>query len=187
MRIFLLVCLAFILSSAIGQSKYKFHSQNYLGVLEGNEPSSFQVQSVNGFQRGTWFGGIGTGIDYYFFRSVPLFLSFSKYLTPKERSIFFSVDGGTNFVWDKSTARDYNAFRSDGHFKPSLYFGGSAGYRIGLKNKRDAVLLNIGYSAKYMEETMTSTTFCIVPPCPYFTEKFNYHLSRVSLKVGWQF
>lgn len=187
MKIILLLCSVLIFSITFGQAKYKFHSENYLGVLEGNEPSAFQIQSINGFRRGTWFAGIGTGIDYYFYRTVPLFLSLSKYLTRKERSFFFSVDGGTNFVWDKSTGSAYNEYRNNGAFTPSLYFGGSAGYRISLKNKRDAVLLNIGYSAKYIEESIKTFSPCLVPPCPEYNEKYKYNFSRVSLKVGWMF
>jgi hypothetical protein len=173
--------------TAVGQSGFKFHSRNYIGLVNGESLSGFQVQTINGFQKGTWFGGVGTGLDFYFYRTVPLFLSFTKFLTARDRSFYFSVDGGTNFVWDNNTANSINGRRSDGDFTPSLYYGASAGYKIGLKNKRDAILLNIGYSAKYVEEAIKTMTFCINPPCPEFDDKYHYRFNRLSLKVGWMF
>lgn len=186
MRVAFVLILLF--TCTIGQSQLKFHSQNYIGVLEGGAaPSAFQLQSINGLQSGTWFGGVGTGIDYYFVRTVPLFLSFTEYFTAKDRSFYVTLDGGFNFVWDKTTGNLYNGFRSDGDFKPALYFGASAGYKIGLKNKRDAILLNIGYSAKHLKEKIRTNSFCNNPPCTELYEKYDYELNRLSLKIGWMF
>lgn len=172
--------------NANSQAKTKFRSQNYVGVLEGSGGSNFQLLSVNGFQRSTWFGGLGTGLDYYYYRSVPLFLSVNKYLCACDRSLFFSLDGGYNFVWDNNTANEINGFRK-GEFEPSLYWGAGLGYKIGLKNKRDAVLLNVGFSSKHVKEEVMDRWWCIDPPCPETKEKLSYKFNRLSLRVGWQF
>jgi hypothetical protein len=176
----------FLVSDGVAQSKTKFHSQNYIGVLEGSRASNFQVLSINGFQKSTWFGGIGTGLDYYYFRSVPLFLSVSKYLCACERSFFFSADGGYNFVWDKSTGNFFNGERN-GDFDPALYWSAGFGYKVGLKNKKDAVLMSLGFSAKHVKEEIRSIYMCFMPPCLETTEKYNYKLNRLSLRIGWQF
>src|SRR5687768_17116750 len=124
------IIITFIISQSLaGQSKFKFQSQNYIGVVGGEKDASIQLHTINGLQRGTWFGGVGTGLDYYFHRSVPLFLSLSKYVTSKANSLYFSLDGGTSFVWDKSTGSKYNWYRDDGNFTPSLYYGAHAGYK----------------------------------------------------------
>lgn len=184
--IVVLMCAALCSGTAAAQ-KTQFHSQNYVGVLEGDARSAFQLLSINGLQRATWFAGLGTGLDYYFFRSVPLFLSITKFTSSSDRSFYFTADGGVNFVWDKTTANPYNMYRSDGEFRPSLYAGLSAGYKVGLKNKKDAILLNIGYSAKQVRETLESDIFCINPPCPKYYDRYNYKLNRLSLKIGWMF
>ena len=168
------------------QKKAEFHSQNYAGVLEGEHGSKFQLQSINGMQWRTWFAGIGTGIDYYYFRSVPLFLSFNKFLCSCNRSFFFSLDGGVNWVWDNNTENNINWSRN-GDFAASPYWGTGIGYKIGLKNKKDAVLLNIGYSQKRAREFVNSVPFCRFPPCPELTDVYRYRLNRLSLRVGWQF
>ncbi|MFI5151955.1 MAG: hypothetical protein ACHQET_01395 [Chitinophagales bacterium] len=55
-----------------------FHSYNQIGLLEAETGSAFQIQSVNGMQYKSWFGGIGVGLDYYRFRSIPFFLDLRK-------------------------------------------------------------------------------------------------------------
>jgi hypothetical protein len=181
-----LLFIAFSLNAA-AQKKLAFHSQNTVGLLEGQASSAFQLQSVNGFQYKTWFAGVGTGLDYYYFRSIPLFVSLQKDLFDKSRTLFFNVDGGVNFFWDdEDEATRFNSFiRTD--FKPSLYCGGGLGYKIGLKNKKDAVLVNLGYSFKRLKEEREISTFCINPPCPTTIEHYDYSLNRLSLKLGWQF
>jgi hypothetical protein len=179
---FLLVC-----SVAVAQSKFTFHSQNYIGVVAGEEDNDYQLQSINGFQKNTWFGGVGIGLDRYIIRSVPLFLSFTKYLSERQNSFYISVDGGTNFVWDNNSGNRYNGYNDNGKFTPSLYLGGDAGYRMGLKNKRNAILMNIGYSIKKLNESVTPALPCFNPPCPELDEKYEYDFRRISFKLGFLF
>jgi hypothetical protein len=181
-----IIFVLFVIADVNGQSSYKFHSQNYIGILNGESATKFQVQSINGFERGTWFGGLGTGLDYYYFRSVPVFLSFNKSFCSCERSFFVSLDGGINWIWDKSTSNRINNFR-DGDFSPSWYWAGGVGYKIGLKNKRDAVLLNVGYSTKVLKERIVNFIRCQFPPCPQDSEWYKYTFRRLSLKAGWRF
>src|SRR6185295_14917399 len=124
MRVAATVFAVMLIHTAAAQ--YKFHSQNYLGALTGDLDAAVSFNTINGLQRGPWFGGIGTGVDNYYIRTIPLYLSFSRFLSTELKSIYFSLDGGTNFVWDKSTANSYNYFSNDGNFSPSLYYGAHA-------------------------------------------------------------
>jgi hypothetical protein len=172
--------------SAQAQKGATFRSQNYVGMLEGEQSSKFQLQTINGIYKNKWFAGVGTGLDYYYFRSVPLFLSVNRYLCDCDRTWFLSLDGGVNWVWDKSTANWVNNYRY-GRFEPGLYWASGIGYKMGLRNKKDAVLLNVGFSAKHVREEVKSVMWCLVPPCPETTDKYQYKLNRVSLRVGWEF
>ena len=51
----------------------------------------------------------------------------------------------------------------------------------------DAVLLQLGYSYKHLSEKITSTLPCFNPPCPENTEKYDFHLRRLSIMLGWSF
>jgi hypothetical protein len=183
-------CAATIIALMLIQSaaaQYKFHSQNYFGALAGDLDDALSVNTINGVQRGPWFGGVGTGIDYYYIRTVPLYLSLSRFITTKVNSIFFTLDGGTNFVWDKSTANVYNFNSNDGDFSPSLYYGALAGYKLGINKKTGSLLMSVGYSAKKINEKFKTTSPCIFPPCPEYEQKYEYDFKRFTFRVGWMF
>ena len=180
-----IIALLLVLEAA-GQSKLIFHSQNYIGSLHGERDAAFQFQSINGFQKQTWFGGIGTGLDYYYQRTVPLFLSFSKYMNTHKSSPYISLDLGTNFLWDKSTGNSSNGYREDGRFTPSWYYGAHIGYKSGLKNM-GSVIMSAGFSAKRMKEKLKTVTPCLIPPCPDYDEIIDYQFNRFSFRLGWMF
>jgi hypothetical protein len=181
----LLCCMAFV-AQTFAQRSFQFHSQNYIGLLEGDNGSAFQFNTINGVQRGTWFAGLGTGLDWYLYRSVPLFVSVNKDWKPSGRTFFFSLDAGTNYAWYSRERNNFSDFISS-KFSPSLLWGIGIGYKAGLKNKKDALILNLGYSYKQLKEEQVKSTFCINPPCPHLVENYNYKTNRVSLRLGWQF
>jgi hypothetical protein len=136
----------------IGTAKINFRSQNYVGLLEGDTGSSWQVQTINGFQTGTWFAGVGTGLDFYRYRTVPLFLSVNKSIKSTGNSFYFLSDGGFNFAWvDKEPRSRFNDYISD-KFIPSLYWNGGIGYKAMIGKKEDAVLISLAYSYKRLKE-----------------------------------
>jgi len=187
MRVAITIIALLLVTAADGQSNFKFHSQNYIGALGGERDAAFQFQSINGFQKQTWFGGIGTGLDYYYNRTVPLFLSFSKYLNTRASTPYVSLDGGTNFTWDNSTGNSINGYRDDGHFTPSLYYGVHIGYKSGLKSNKGSVIIAAGFSAKRMKEKFSVDGPCTDPPCPDHDEVIDYKFNRFSFKLGWLF
>ena len=187
MRLFITVALLMLCFVSFAQQKLKFHSQNYVGAVGGDFDAAFQFNTINGMQRGLYFGGIGTGIDMYYIRTAPLFLSLSRYLNQRNTSPFFALDGGTNFVWDKSTANKYNYYSNDGDFTPSLYYAAHAGYKIGINKKSGSVLVSLGYSAKKIKENIAASVPCFQPPCPSADQQINYRFNRFSFRLGWMF
>src|SRR5687768_15390308 len=78
-----------------------FQSLLNIGLLEGQESSEFQIQTINGIQYKGWFAGIGAGVDYYRFRSIPLFLDIRKNILNKNFTPFIYADAGIHFPWKK--------------------------------------------------------------------------------------
>jgi hypothetical protein len=187
MRLLLTLVLLIMINVAPAQQKIKFHSQNYIGAIGGDLDAAFQFNTINGIQRGLYFGGIGTGLDFYYIRTVPLFLSVSRYLNLNQNSPYLTLDGGTSFAWDNSTANRYNFYSNDGDFTPSLYYGAHAGYRMGINKKSGSVLMSLGYSAKKLKETVVTSSPCIWPPCPTSSQEIDYRLNRFSFRLGWMF
>jgi hypothetical protein len=186
-KIISIAILFFSICSIHAQSKPRFSSQNYLGIIVGENGTNPQLQSINGIVVNKWFTGIGTGIDWYYQRSVPLFLSVNRsFLQRGKRNFMIAADAGANFPWKDN--RYYNDwYYGDVKTFPGFYWSGGFGYRIGMGKQNDALLLHLGYSYKFFRERVTSTLFCINPPCPENVETFNYNLRRLSLKLGWSF
>jgi hypothetical protein len=187
MRLGIFLLAVFVCCVVQGQKKYRFHSQNYLGILVGEAPTALQIHTINGLNRSNWFGGIGVGMDEYFIRSVPLFTSLTKYINLQGDSFFFTIDGGTNFALDGSTGNAYNGYRNNGDFSPGIFYGGSAGYRFGIKNQKGAFLLNVGYTAKHLKESLGSPLPCTFPPCFETASDYHYKFNRLSMRLGWSF
>jgi hypothetical protein len=184
MKLHILLFIFFGLSflNANSQQKFSLRSQNFVGILDGEAGTSVQFHSINGLQYKKWFGGIGAGLDHYYLRSIPLFLSFSREFSIKHNIFYFSADGGVNFPWVKNTN---SPFINPDNFKTAGYWGGGFGYRIPVL--KYSLLIHIGYSYKHMKEKSENTFPCIYPPCPTYKEQYDYYLKRVSVKAGWMF
>jgi hypothetical protein len=185
----LLPILLFTFYSLAAQKKsdkprLQFSSQNYAGILEGGSGTSFQLQTINGLRYKTWFAGAGTGLDYYYQRSIPLFASVSKFFPKAKSALYFNADAGVDFPWSKS---GFNDFEYRGKFCPSLYWAGGVGYRFASKKRSDGFLINLGYSYKHIVQKNKITQPCLIPPCPTYDERYDYRLKRLSLKMGWMF
>jgi hypothetical protein len=186
MKKYFLCCLITALYLQGGaQGGYHFSSQNSVGLLEGANGSSLQFLTVNGVSHKRFFAGLGTGLDYYYIRSLPLFLSLQSHLTGNKRTPFITLDGGVNYPWTLTERDRWNDFITD-KFNPKFFWASGLGYKIGLKNGKDALLLHIGYSYKHIQEVQTQPTVCVTAPCPAATETFDYRLNRLSIRFGWQ-
>ncbi len=169
--------------------KWQFHSINQLGLLEGEAGSAFQVQTVNGFQRGSWFGGIGLGIDNYRFRTIPLFADIRKEFGKSANRFFIYGDGGIHFAWLTDNQKSKIVMAGD-PVSNGFYLDAGAGYKIRMGAK-SALLLNLGYSYKYLSEQAPPQLYFVpaiyIMNTPTSGDTYNYHLNRISLKVGWEF
>jgi hypothetical protein len=114
-----------ITAQEIKKEKKIFSSQISSGIVEGEQNTNFHVEILNGIRYKTWFGGIGTGLDYYYYRSIPVYLSGIKYLSPRNHSFFIQGDVGTNFAWQDEMFNSWNEVSHE--FKPGLYWNGNFG------------------------------------------------------------
>lgn len=193
MKRLLIVSFVLISIGLTAQKKIIFSSQNYAALLEGEHGSQFQLETINGIKYRTWFTGLGTGIDWYYRRSIPLFLSFGKDLLKRgNRNFFITANGGIDFPWGKNDYQNEWGYQVQ-KVLPGVYWEGGLGYKIGIGKCNDALLMQLGYSYKYVGEKIA---YSLVPftdpdlPGPLrgsSADRFNYHLRRLSLKLGWNF
>jgi hypothetical protein len=188
-RIIISFVVAIIISvPLIAQKKIIFSSKNYFGITSGENGTNPKLQTINGFRIGKWFTGIGTGIDWYYQRSIPLFLSADRYFSIKpRRSFLISGDAGINFPWKQDNYYNYWNYYDNSKMTPGFYWATGLGYRIGVGKQNDALLLHVGYINKLYKEKSTYTVPCLIAPCPVNEESFNYNLKGVSIKIGYGF
>lgn len=190
MRYFLLAGIMLVACVSFGQKKnaaYKFHSINNISLINGDNETSSGLQSVNGFQKGKLFAGIGLGLDYYLYRTVPLFADF-RYEFGKTKNKFFAyADGGINFDWVEDDYSDGPIFIWDGsntpvEFNDGVYTDIGLGYKVGSK-KSGGLVLSLGHSYKSLEKTVSYQDWRTQE---MISDIYKYNFSRIILKVGWK-
>ena len=191
MEYFFLVLLMPVTLVSFGQKKnttYKFHSINNISLINGDNATTAGLQSINGFQKGNLFAGVGIGLDYYLYRTVPLFAGF-RYEFGKTKNKFFAyADGGVNFDWVEEEYNDGPIFIWDGSRNTSEFHNGAytdvgLGYMVGTK-KGGGLVLSLGHSYKSLEKTISYQDWRTQET---ITDVYNYNLNRIVLKVGWKF
>ena len=179
------VCLSVMVSAQqkTATGGWQFHSINNIGLLEGQTGSAFQLQSINGMQYRSWYAGVGLGLDFYRYRTIPLFLDIRKEFGSGINKLFAYADGGVNFCW--LTDNQKSMYLTDDHYEAGFYTDLGLGYKIGL-GKTNHLLLSIGYSLKKLKESYQS--YHVYPPDYTLNkEQLIYNLNRLTLKIGWEF
>ena len=178
-------------------NRFRFQSINQVGLLNGETGASPQLQTVNGVQYKSWFGGLGVGLDYYRFRSIPVFADFRKTFGHSKNKVFVYGDGGVSCSW-VTTKEKNNYYGNLDRFSTGWYVDGGLGYQIHISGK-NALLLSLGYSYKTVKESIPVTYPALYPPAIDFmlgvppglatglTDRYDYHLNRISIKIGWAF
>jgi hypothetical protein len=167
---------------------YRFHSVNSLVLVNGSNAVSASLQSVNGFKRGSWFAGIGTGLDYYLYRSIPFFADLRYEQGKKKNKLFAYADAGINFSWvkNKFNPNPVILLRNTGddqRYKNGFYTDAGLGITIGMKNE-NALVFSLGHSHKSVEDINWYTDW---RSSEKLSTRNTYHLNRILFKAGWQF
>lgn len=172
-----IVCLGFLFSTGgLAQSSWKFRSAESLGMLWGQAGQFGQVATVNGAAKGPWFLGVGVGLDYYRFRSLPVFLSVTKDLMPAKNGLFMTVDGGVNYPLYHRPEGYYDLSFATSEFEQGPYWSAGLGYKIRLSPQSDQCFsLSGGYSFKDLKENADAYNGPV---------RYDYRNRQWFLKIG---
>jgi hypothetical protein len=189
MRHYLLAGLLFLFQTAVAQQKNKFQwtSTVKAGVMFGASTDNFHMQAMTGLKYTTWQLTAGGGVDCYYWRTVPIFISLSKDLLKKRNTPFVSSQFGINFPWIKNLEEDD---WSDYRYHKGFYGNLDAGYRIAI-NSNASMTLSIGYSQKKL--SAEKIYYSLLEPRPPFNkvetfrENYSYSFNRLSFSVGLSF
>jgi hypothetical protein len=160
-----------------------FHSYNSIQLLTGSSATSMSWHSVNGFSKGKFFGGIGTGMDYYYKTSVPLFAEARFDITGGNRKLQLFANGGVHIPYGNINKKE--PFKT-GDFKTGRLL--AAGIDYYLPVKRNAFVIGLAYSQKQITQMVDNTSWN-----PVLNELENvpikelYSFNRYWMKVGYVF
>jgi len=179
-----LVLLCLVVSVSYGQKKgLPLEGAIHIGLLEGQAGGSLQLGFMGGIKAKTWTALLGTGLDYYGVRSVPIYLQVQKKVFDKIQTPFAFVNGGYHFPWMQRYKDDWWGERNA---SGGLYYTAGIGYQLPVM-KTAALFFTAGYSFKQYEEEVSQGRICIGGNCPTYTENYEYRLRRLTITTGLRF
>lgn len=179
----LLLLLISCLQAAAQKEKFVFQSTVQAGLLEGERGGAFQLQTIHGFRYKTWSAGLGTGLDFYHTRSIPVFMNLRKAFGSGTQTPFVYASGGYNLPWLKEEDKYWGFSGADG----GLYFDAGIGYQLPVF-KTSALFFSAGYSQKNFSRRETDGfVIAIWPAPPPRTRLHEYELRRLSIQTGLRF
>lgn len=162
------------------KNKIHFHSINSFGLIGGESEMSTSFQTVNGLRYSNWFSGIGIGIDYYRYRTLPLFFDERRYFGSEKKAYVYG-DIGYNFPLNTKAEKEmrYNVnYPTKGRIYTEL--------GIGFKTKfikKSSILFSLSNSYKQLKiRSQHTCDLCILG--------YNYKLEdygRILIKTGIEF
>lgn len=186
------ICL--LSTNLMAQSGKSNKTSSYLmpqiALLNGSSGAGAQIQLAGGLVKNNWHLGLGTGIDYYEMRSVPLYTDV-RYHFGKEKKAFVYSNIGYNFSWVQNIDdRVYimppamNTLKQTG----GLYTDFGVGYNVRI-GKHQALALSTGFSVKQMREEYEELSIWSWPRPVQIDptiRRFDYAFKRVSFKVAYR-
>lgn len=184
-KLFLLIFSFFFLFVCSEAQKPEYHSVNNLTMMAGSAGPAPAIQTIHGLKKGKWYYGIGAGVDYYRYRTLPLFADIRMDFG-KRNNLFVYADAGLNIAWVQAYFIDrpsiWNNNRSN-NFRSGYYSDAGMGIRFPVI-KKQFLVISTGYSVKQFSEISTHRDW---RSQELFTTRNSYRLGRINLKAGWEF
>jgi len=180
--ILLVICL---FSTLINAQQYNGSFE--AGVTNGKYETNAFVNTTHGFIYKGFFAGVGVGVDYYLFRTVPLFAEFRKEFSKKNVRPLVHFSGGININWLTQEQRDHRFSwwqTTPSVFKNGMYLKAGTGVLFNA-HKQIKFATTVSWSYKTLTEKYTDR---LLEPWPQpgnnLTERtLLYQLQRLDLGV----
>jgi hypothetical protein len=187
-RILTLALVCFLFSTAFAQKKpVSFAGAVQVGILEGEQGGSLQFGAMAGVKLKKWKTSIGSGLDYYGVRSIPLYLNVQHNILAADKTPFVFAGAGYHFPWAPTNTKDgFSSWSSSVNTDGGLYYHAGIGYELPAL-KKAALFFAAGLSSKHYREEILIPVYCVMGPCPEYKEKVAYRFRRLSIAMGLRF
>ena len=190
MKLLLVMTSFFIIMQSTAQ-KLNTKNSSYLilqiALLNGDNKAGGQLQVVGGYTVKKWGMGTGVALDYYKFRSIPVFADIRRNFGGGTHRPFVYTNFGYNIAWTLENQRYYQTE----YQKSSNGWYADAGVGYELFNTRNkGFCFSAGFTAKTLSQTYKEYTY--IPwsqTSPPHSEmrKMDYMLRRLALRIGYEF
>jgi hypothetical protein len=187
MKLIISICLLCVVFGAASQDtvhtqKWHYFGLHQFGALSGSSGDRLQVLTTNGINKGNWYTGISTGIDWYGVRSIPVLASLNKAFGHSRNQPFVYGNAGINLPWAQESNNFYYSYRYKGGFMAEA----GLGYFITLKNKT-AFTFSAGYSYKGVKAGDKYMAIYNFPPYndpEYSGSSYKFNYRRIAIRLG---
>ncbi len=164
--------------------KNRFHSFNTISILNGSSTTSVALNTVNGLQLSNHlFTGIGSGFDYYYHTSIPLFGELRYDLLRGNGRLQLVGNAGINFPFSSQQTKFNN---KPGPYKAGLLYGAGIDYLAPVK--KQAVILGVAFTSKHLTQMVDNHIWNPeLNRIENIPIKDEYSLNRIAIKIGWMF
>ena len=163
--------------------KDRFHSFNTVQIFNGSTTTSLAINTVNGLQFGKLFCGVGTGFDYYYHVSVPLFIEARYNLVKRKGTLQAFGNGGLQFPF---SSQNKNFENKTGDYKTGRGYAAGLDYLI--SSGKEAFIIGAAFSNKQVIQMVDNNIWNpVLNIIQNFPSKEKYSLNRIAIRIGWMF
>lgn len=180
-RISLIIAACLATTFCAAQKIYKPYAaiNTYLLVGDGDNNVAFNISG--GYQFNKYKIGVGAGIDYHYFKTVPLFIEAQRLVTKKFTII---ANGGLNIVALKNSEKRQRDWWNNYEYKykNGYFLEGGIGYNFFSTKKMNA-LIAVLYSRKTITEQYEEWVYNGLNPVTH-EHSTKYFLTRTALRLS---
>jgi hypothetical protein len=185
-----LIATILVAASCSLQAQVKYQASIEGGLMNGSWQTNGYVQTTHGIHYKQWFAGVGVGIDYYRYRTIPVFAELRRTFGRHGVQPFVVAAAGINATWPNEQQKlENNGWwqTSTSDFHNGFYSRVGAGVILNA-GKKVRFGVNIAYNYKTLSRTYTGWIFEPWPQPTSSTEKtMEYKLNRLSIGFSIMF
>ena len=185
--------LMFVIGSFAQQKESKWWIVPELGLQAGSYEPSGDLRLNGGIYYKGWLLGAGGGLDYYRFKSYPIYVQTRKFIGNKRLKPFVFASGGINIPKETTVSKTNFGFWNTliavqpvlYTYKPGAYGELGLGYAL-LSKKNRGLMMSFSYIQKNLSESYpTQISNGTIGGIEDSKEKQIYYMKRWCLRIGY--
>ncbi|MCE3281378.1 MAG: hypothetical protein K0Q66_115 [Chitinophagaceae bacterium] len=188
--VLLIVAVLFVSLVTAQQKKFSYKGNAEGGLVNGGYQTNAYISTSHGVTWNGWFVGLGAGIDYYRFRTIPVIAEFRKQLGKGDNRAFVVAGTGVDIAWPTGAQQMERITwwgETPSNFRNGFVCKAGAGVVFNA-HRKTSFTINAAWNYKSITEKYSEFIWEPGPLPPAPTEKTAvYRLNRLSIGFGISF